>query len=79
LLWHSLVGDLNQQLLPRVASFSKQLSELRDGIVSPSEINNSFISEELPGGISDVLDHDNNMTVVDEIQREGEEEEDHLR
>ena len=87
----SLVDDLNQQLLPRVCSLSKQLDELYDSmIVSPSdEMNNCFVSEEVPRGVSENKHSevaseqhmpDDATAAVDEIQREGEEkEEDPLR
>ena len=85
------MGDLNQQLLPRMGILSKQLAELYDSMIASSsdEMNNSFVSEEVPRGVSE-NEHgevaseqhmlDDAMADVDEIQREREEkEEDHLR
>ena len=66
------MSDLNQQLLPRVDSLSKQLAELCDATVSPSaadEINN----------ISDFEDREQPGEISDEIQSEGEKEENYLR
>lgn len=84
------MDDLNQQLLPRVDSLSKQLAELHESIISTSGGNNSchFVSKQVPRGVienecsevaSEQHGFDNGMTTEDEIQRGDEEEEDHLR
>ena len=85
------MGDLNQQLLPRVGILSKQFAELYDYMIaSPSdEMNNSFVSKEVPRGVSE-NEHsevtseqhtlDDAMAAVDEIQGvRGEKEEGPLR
>ena len=77
----SLVGDLNQQLLPRVDSLSKQLAELYDGMIvsPPDEMNHSFamVSEEPGVSAEDAHSDSAELHMLLETRRGGEQEKDH--